>query len=96
MTYGGYFGKKAKGAINRFYEHAETRHIASLQEAASELFLATTDKSREKLWAKVDLALGHLIQDKFPINAAKARSVLEARNIQQLAALVGELAAVRK
>ncbi|MFO0860897.1 MAG: hypothetical protein U0570_10100 [Phycisphaerales bacterium] len=95
MTYGGHFGKKAKGAINRFYEHADTRHLATLQEAASELYLAESDKARDKLWAKVDLALGHLIQAKFPMNAAKARAILEARSVEQLAALVGELAARR-
>ena len=92
MTYGGHFGKKAKGAINRFYEHAETRHLASLQEVTSELYLAPSEKAREKLWAKVDVAFGHLIQAKFPIDAVKARSVLETKNIEKLAALVGELA----
>lgn len=95
MTYGGHYGKKAKGAINRFYEHAETRHLATLQEAASELYLAESDKAREKLWAKVDLALGHLIQAKFPMNPAKARAVIEAKDVKQLAVLIGELAAGR-
>lgn len=95
MTYGGHYGKKAKGAINRFYEHADTRHLATLQETASELYLASSDKAKEKLWTKVDLALGHLIQAKFPMNAAKARAVLESKDVQQLAALVGELAGKR-
>lgn len=95
MTYGGHYGKKAKGAINRFYEHAETRHLATLQEAASELFLADSAKAKEKLWAKVDLALGHLIQAKFPLDPAKARAAIETKDVQKLAALVGELSAKR-
>lgn len=95
MTYGGHYGKKAKGAINRFYEHAETRHLATLQEAASELYLAETDKAKEKLWTKVDLALGHLVQAKFPMNPAKARAILESKDVKQLAAFVGELSTKR-
>lgn len=95
MTYGGHFGKKAKGAINRFYEHADTRHLTTLQEAASELYLAESAKAKEKLWAKVDLALGHLIQAKFPMDPAKARAVVEGKDVQKLATLVGELSAKR-
>ncbi len=95
MTYGGHLGKKAKGAINRFYEHADTRHLTTLQEAASELYLAESAKAKEKLWAKVDLALGHLIQAKFPMDPAKARAAVESKDVQKLATLVGELSAKR-
>ncbi|MGH7244041.1 MAG: hypothetical protein ACREJD_11530 [Phycisphaerales bacterium] len=95
MTYGGHFGKKAKGAINRFYEHADTRHLTTLQEAASELYLAESAKAKDKIWAKVDVALGHLIQAKFPMDPAKARAILEAKDVQKLATLVGELSTKR-
>ncbi len=95
MTYGGHYGKKAKGAINRFYEHADTRHLTALQEVASELYLAGTEKARGRLWEKADLSIGHLIQNKFPLDPAKARAVLESKSVEKLAAFVGELAAKR-
>ena len=94
MTFGGHYGKKAKGAINRFYEHAQTRHMATLQEAASELYLAESQKAKDKLWAKVDLALGHLSQgtpDEVLVDARKALAVVESKSVEQLAALIAEM-----
>lgn len=98
MTYGGHYGKKAKGAINRFYEHADTRHITTLQEAASELYLAESQKAKDKLWAKVDLALGHLSQGKpgeVLVDSKKALAVIESKSVEKLAALIAEISARR-
>ncbi|HEX8877587.1 MAG TPA: hypothetical protein VF777_12625 [Phycisphaerales bacterium] len=93
MTYGGHYGKKAKGAINRFYEHADTRHLATLQEAASELYLAESQKAKDKLWAKVDLALGHLTQGDLRLDSKKAMAVVESKSVEKLAALIAEIGA---
>lgn len=95
MTYGGHYGKQAKGAINRFYEHADARHLATLQECTSELYLATGEKSRDKLWSRVDLALGHLCQGSLKLDSLKAKKVVEGRNVEALAALVTELSGKR-
>ena len=51
MTYGGHFSKKAKGAINRFYENADTRNLNQIQELVTELYLAE-GAAKEKLWKK--------------------------------------------
>lgn len=93
MTYGGHYGKKAKGAINRFYEHADTRHVTTLQEAASELYLAESQKAKDKLWAKVDLALGHLTQSDLRVDSKKAMAVVESKSVEKLAALIAEITA---
>jgi hypothetical protein len=95
MTFGGHYGKKAKGAINRFYEHADTRHLTTLQEAASELYLAESQKAKDKLWAKVDLALGHLSQGDLRVDSKKALAVVESKSVEKLAALIAEISSKR-
>lgn len=86
MTHGGHFSRTAKSAINRFYEHADTRHLATLQECVSELYLSTDSKKTDKLWQRVDLALGHLKAE-----PAKAVKIIETRDLKGLAELTQRL-----
>jgi hypothetical protein len=86
MTYGGHFSKKAKGAINRFYEHADTRNLAQAQELVSELYLAQ-GASAEKLWKKAGEVLGRL-----GVSAEETEAIVGARDVKRLAQVVGELA----
>ena len=91
MTSGSHFSRTAKSAINRFYDNADTRHLATLQEAVPELYLAESEKKAAKLWEKVDFALGHLKQ----VEAVHARKILESRDVKGLAELVAKLQKVK-
>lgn len=87
MTYGGHFGKKAKGAINRFYEHADTRTIAALQELVSDLAVADpAGKDAAKKWAKAAELLA-----KTKLNPTQIARAVDAKNIKALAELVATL-----
>jgi hypothetical protein len=85
MTYGGHFSKKAKGAINRFYEHADTRNLTQVQELVTELYLAE-GAAREKLWKKAGEVLARL-----GVPDAKTAPVLTAKDPKMLAELVAAL-----
>ena len=85
MTYGGHFSKTAKKAINRFYEHADTRNLTQLQELVGEVYLAE-GKAADKLWVKAGEALA-----KAGVPAAQATPVVEARDAKKFAELVAAL-----
>lgn len=79
------------GAINRFYEHADTRNITALQELVGELYLAEhggTQKAKDKLWQKAADALARL-----KVDAARAQRVTATRDPKALAELVATLTA---
>lgn len=90
MTYGGHFSKTAKGAINRFYEHADTRNLNQLQELVSELYLAE-GAAKEKLWKKAGDVL-----ERVGVPADKREAALAGKDPKKLAELVAALAKVRK
>ncbi|MEA5556270.1 hypothetical protein [Nodularia spumigena] len=73
--------------VDRYYSNIDTISLTKLQEAVSELYLAETDKKKEKLWKSVETALG-----KFPQVAEKAGQVVAARDVKGLAELVNRLA----
>lgn len=49
-----------KGVIKRYYEHAESAALQKLGEIVSDLYLATSDAQKERLWKRAEAALGHL------------------------------------
>lgn len=73
--------------VDRYYNNIDTISLTKLQEAVSELYLAETDKKKEKLWKSVETALA-----KFPQVAEKATKVIAARDVKGLAELVSQLA----
>lgn len=73
--------------VDRYYSNIDTISLTKLQEAVSELYLAETDKKKEKLWKSVETALA-----KFPEVATKAAQVVAARDVKGLAELVNRLA----
>lgn len=73
--------------VDRYYSNLDTISLTKLQEAVSELYLADSDKKKEKLWKTVETALA-----KFPEVEARAVAVLRAKDIKGLAELVGKLA----
>jgi hypothetical protein len=85
MTSGQHFTRTQRGAVNRFYEHADTRNLTQLQELVTELYLAE-GAARDKLWKKADEILARLKLD--PERVAKATSSLD---VKKLAALILEL-----
>jgi len=85
MTYGGHYSKTAKKAINRFYEHADTRTLTLLQELVGEVYLAE-GKAADKLWAKAGEALA-----KAGVPAAQVASVVDARDAKKFAEMVSGL-----
>jgi hypothetical protein len=86
MAKGQFLSSTQKKIVNRFYEHADTRHITALQEALSELFLASDDKAKAKLWAKC----GDLLA-KLKIDPAKIDRAVTHKNLEVLGQLVTEL-----
>lgn len=78
---------RAKSAINRFYEHADTRNLNQLQELASELYLtAKGSPAADKLWTKAAAVL-----DRLKVPAATSSPALTSKDPAKLAALVQSL-----
>ena len=82
--------KHQQGIVRRYYEHHDTIHIGKLQELISELYLASPGKTADKLWKRAEQALAQT-----GANPAKAAAILQARNVQALAALVESLGKAR-
>ncbi|QYK48437.1 MAG: hypothetical protein KF838_00955 [Phycisphaeraceae bacterium] len=72
--------------VDRYYSNLDTISLTKLQEAVSELYLAETDKKKDKLWKTVETALA-----KFPEADARAAAVLRTKDIKALAELVQKL-----
>ena len=93
MTAGNHYSKTARKAINRFYEHADTRHLGALQEHVSELFLAVAGdepaKKVDTLWAKASDSIAHLKLD--PAVSVAATKAIAARDIKQFAVIATKL-----
>jgi hypothetical protein len=90
MAKGQHLSRHQQGIVRRYYQHLDTLAVQKLAELVSELYLATDEKKRQKLWAE---AAAHL--PKLDADQGRVRRVLEARDVAGLAALVNEAAAVR-
>jgi hypothetical protein len=90
MAKGQHLSAHQQKIVRRFYQHQDTIAVQKLSELVSELFLATDDKKREKLWAS---AAVHL--PKLDAEASRCERVLTKRDVQELAKLVNEAAAAR-
>lgn len=87
MSGGQYLTPRQKAIVNRFYEHADTRTIAALQELVSDLALAgPASKDAAKKWAKASDLL-----TKSKVAPAQIARVCDARNVKGLAELVATL-----
>lgn len=72
--------------IKRHYETMEPRSVQRLQEVVSELYLADSEAAQKRLWKSVETALKNL-----KIDDARSRKVLAERDLEGLAAMVGEM-----
>jgi len=83
---GQYLSGYQQKIVKRFYEHADTRTIAALQEAVSDLYLAPDEKTRGKLWTKVEGLLA-----KAGANKPRVAQVIQTLDMKGLAEVVGEI-----
>jgi len=86
MAQGREYSKSQKKIINRYYEHLDTIQLTKLGETVTELYLADSPKKAEKLWKTAATALAR-IDD----GSGRVAKILEEKNIEGLAKLVGEL-----
>lgn len=85
MAGGREYSRFQQGVIKRHYEHLDTKTVVALQELATELYLAKGEAKLKRLW---DRAAQHLAKTDVP--PAKAKAVVEARDLTQLAELAAK------
>jgi hypothetical protein len=90
MAKGQNLSRYQQGIVRRYYEHQDTIAVQKISELVSELFLATDEKKKDKLWASV---AQHL--PKLDAEDVRCERVLTKRDVQELAKLVNEAAAGR-
>lgn len=69
-----------KKIIDRYYDHRDEIMLTKLEETVTELFLADSDKKRDRLWKKADKAMTQL---KVPSTIRK--HIITGRSIEVLA-----------
>ena len=70
-----------KKVIERYYDQRDQIALTKLSELVTELYLADTDKKRNRLWERVETAMGHL-----KIKETIVSHILTQRNPEILAA----------
>ncbi|MBA4027881.1 MAG: hypothetical protein C0475_01835 [Planctomyces sp.] len=86
-----YLSKHQRGIVSRYYQHADARLVAQLQEIVSELFVeskAGQDAAAAKLWTRALAALRRA-----GVEGSRLDLIERSRDVSALAALVGELSA---
>ncbi len=86
MAKGQHLSSHQKGIVKRYYEHRDTIAITRLQELVSELYLESSAKKRAQLWTRAEKALATL-----DANDARVRTILDEKDVEKLAALLGEI-----
>ena len=66
--------------IARYYDNLDTIALTKLQELVGELYLADTDKKRERLWKRVEQAIARL-----NVPPSIAEHILASRDVEILA-----------
>lgn len=74
------FSAHQKKIINRYYDNLDTIALTKLQELATELFLAESEKKRERLWQRVAAAMENL-----KVKPSLVSHILEKRDPKVLA-----------
>ncbi len=88
MAKGQYLSKHQQGIVKRYYEHADARVAAALQETLSDLYLAAPGNAADKLWKKLCDTLA-----KAGVDASRTGALLASRDIKAAAELVNRLTA---
>ena len=71
--------------ISNYYEHMDTILLTNLQEIVTELYLADSDKKKQRLWTRVEQALNKLkIPPEIKAHVLESQDVeILAKNLQQ-------------
>lgn len=72
--------------VGRYYEHLDTIVATRLQELVSDLYLADSAAKQARLWKKAQQQLA-----KTPADPSKVGAIVEARDTEALAQLIGQL-----
>jgi hypothetical protein len=86
MAHGKHYSAHQKGIIKRYYENKDHIMNQKLGEIVSELYLCTDEKKKARLWKSAHNALVQAGAHK-----KQAELIVEARDVESLARLVGEL-----
>ena len=78
------YTRHQQSIIRNYYRNLDQIRAQRLQEIVTELWLAETDKKRDRLWARVEDLLA-----KSEAAPAEIRMILERRDVEALAHLVG-------
>jgi len=90
MAKGQSYTKYQQGVIKRYYEHADTRTLQKLGELVSDLYMCDSASKAARLWAGAEKALTQA-----KLKPERVRRIVEARDINALAASVTELTGKR-
>jgi hypothetical protein len=74
------YTKYQQGIISDYYDHLDTIMLAKLQDLVSELYLADTDKKRDRLWQRVAQAMS-----KLKVPPAVAEHIMGEKDVEILA-----------
>ena len=74
------YTRHQKKIIDRYYDHRDTIMLEKLAELVSELYLADTDKKRDRLWERAGLAMKNL-----KIKEPLMTHILQSRKVELLA-----------
>jgi hypothetical protein len=74
------YTRHQKKIIGRYYENKGDIMLAKLSELVGELYLADSDKKRERLWERVGLAMTNL-----KVKPDVAAHILDKRDVKLLA-----------
>jgi hypothetical protein len=66
--------------ISRYYQNIDQVALQRLQELVTELFLADTDKKKDRLWGQVQKAMENI-----KVQPTIAQHILKTRNVKVLA-----------
>jgi hypothetical protein len=69
-----------KKVISRYYQNLDQVALQRLQELVTELYLADTDKKRDRLWGQVQKAMENI-----KIQPAIAEHILKTKDVKILA-----------
>lgn len=80
------YSRYQKGVIKRYYDNKDHLMNQKLGEVVSELYLCTEEKKAARLWASAHKALINA-----GVHKVQAARLVEARDLEGLAKVVGEL-----
>ena len=88
MSKGQHLSHHQQGIVKRYYASIDGVTVTKLQELTSDIFLAETDKAKDRMWKSVEAWL-----TKTPLEPAMRERIVKARDPKLLAEFVNKLSA---